>query len=124
MRQSEKTDIICVGKILKYIGEISDCFEHFNISSCSGFKESRLSQLAITQLITNIYSLKQKIKPDTLPNLPEFDRLRLVTARNIASHDYERVNFEIIYDICKRLTSKNIVNELTEVIRDANNDAK
>jgi len=59
---------------------------------------------------------------ETLSDLQTFSRVRVTGARNIASHDYERVNFEIIYDICKMLICEKVTNELREVIRNADSD--
>jgi len=122
VKPSAKTDIICVEKILKYIDDIKDCLEHFNIKSHNDLKSTRLSQLAITQVITNICEVKKKITPETLQNLQKFDRIKVVGARNIASHDYERINFKIIYDICNMLSCDKVIAELKEVVNNANRD--
>ena len=118
MKKSEKTDKICIKKILEYIDDIKDCFDHYSIESYKNLENKRIAQYAITQIITNIYELKKKIGDETLSKLPEFDKIRLAGARNIASHNYDRVNFEIIYDICKMLLNVKIERELKEVAKD------
>ena len=116
MKPGIKTDSICAGKILKYVNDIKDCFEHFNIISHNDFKAARLSQFAITQIITNIYEIKKMVTPETLTSLPEFNKIKIAGARNIASHDYEQINFRMIYDICDMLMNKKVLDELKGVV--------
>ncbi len=108
MKQSNETDKICIEKIIKYIGDIQTCFNHFNITTYSEFENQRLAQLAITQSITNIYETKKYLQQATLYNIPDFDKIKIGVARNIASHDYESINFETIYRICTKLLSSHI----------------
>ena len=122
MRPNAKADAIRAEKILKYIVDIKDCFEHFSIKSYNDLKSKRLAQLAVTQIITSIYELKKNITPDALTLLPEFNKIKIAGARNIASHDYERINFKIIYDICDMLIRASVVEELEEVISHAGSD--
>lgn len=77
-----------------------------------------LAGYAVTQIITNIHKLKKKLTDEALLKLPKFDKIRLAGARNIASHDYDRVNFEMVYDFCKMLLSNKIKSELSEVLND------
>jgi uncharacterized protein with HEPN domain len=85
-------------------------------------KSERLSQFAVTQIITNIYELKKKLTPEVLIDMPNFDKIKLAGARNIASHDYEQVNFRMIYDICDMLTSEAVESELSGVFKNANEE--
>lgn len=124
MKSNAETDKIYVEKIIKYIDDIKHCFEHFNISSHNDFKAERISQFAVTQIITNIYEVKKKITPETLLMLPEFDKLKIAGARNIASHDYEQVNFRIVYDICNMLMSEEVLNDLNGVNANAEADTE
>ena len=118
MKKNKKTDKICVKKILHYIEDIRDCFEQYNIESYEDLNNKRLAQYALTQIITNIYELKKKMTDDFLLNLPEFNKIRLANARNIASHDYDRLDFEIIYNICKKqILSDALAKELDEVFK-------
>jgi uncharacterized protein with HEPN domain len=122
MQPSTKADQIRMAKILKYITDIGECFKHFNITDHGSLKSERLSQFAVTQIITNIYELKKKLTPQVLLDIPNFDKIKLAGARNIASHDYEQINFRMIYDICVMLTSEKIVNELSGVMDNASRE--
>jgi uncharacterized protein with HEPN domain len=117
MKQSRKTDRLCAEKILRHIGDLKNCLTHFEIKSHRDFENKRLSQFAATQIITIIHELKIKITAETLCKLPEFNKIKIAGARNIASHDYEKINFRMIFDICKMLTSEDIENELNGVIK-------
>ena len=117
MKKNNKTDKICIEKILGYVEHIRDCFERYNIKSHNDLENEKLAQFAITQIITNIHELKKKLTDEALLKLPEFDKIRLAGARNIASHDYDSLDFEVIYRICKRrLLSENVKNELEGVL--------
>jgi uncharacterized protein with HEPN domain len=48
--------------------------------------------------------------------MPKFNNIKIAGARNIASHDYEKVNFRIIFDICGMLLSEEVEKELKDVI--------
>ena len=124
MKNNSKTDKIFIEKILRYIGDIKDCFERYMIKSHMDLENERLAQYAITQIITNIHELKKKMTNEVLSKMPEFDKIRLAYARNIASHDYDSLDFEAVYRICKRrLLSENVRNELEGVLKsDEEND--
>lgn len=119
MKQSPKTDEICLIKILRHIGDLRECLTHFEIKTFKDFEEKRLAQFASTQIITIIYGLKKSIKNETLEKVPEFNKIRIAGARNVASHEYEKVNFRMIFDICTMLTSKKVSNELRGVLKNA-----
>jgi len=46
------------------------------------------------------------------------DKIRLKAARNIASHDYDSLDFDIIYRRTMQLISKEVSDELEAVIGD------
>jgi len=116
VKHSAETDIISLRRILGYIMDIGECFDHFVVESHADFAANRLAQYAITQIITNIAEIRKDISDATLLLLPGFSRIKVIGARNIASHAYEQVNFRIIYDICGMLQSENVVKELNGVI--------
>ena len=119
MKKNSNTDKICIEKILRYVGDIRECFEHYDIKNYKDLESKRLAQYALTQIITNIHEMKKKMTDDVLLKLPELGKIRLANARNIASHDYDRIDFEIIYNICKKqILSDTVHNELTEVMKD------
>ena len=125
MKKNSNTDKICIEKILRYVGDIRECFEHYDIKSYRDLESKRLAQYAITQIITNIHELKKKMTDEVLSKLPEFDKIRLANARNIASHDYDSLDFEIVYRMCeRRLLSDTAKNELEGVLKsyEADND--
>ena len=123
MKKSDKTDKICIEKILRYIGYIQECFEHYEIKNHSDLEDKKLAQFAITQIITNIHELRKKLTDEVLLKLPEFDKIRLSNARNIASHDYDSLDFEAVYRICnRRLLSENVKNELEGVLKSYENN--
>ena len=112
MNTNYKTDKACIEKILKYIGDIKTCLYHFKINSFNDLRNERLAQLAVTQSITNIHEVKRLINQESLDRVSNFNNIKISAARNIASHDYESVNFKIIYDVCIKLTASNITEEL------------
>ena len=112
LNKDYKTDKTCIEKILKYINDIKICLSHFRINSFNELKNERLAQLAITQSITNIYEVKRLINQEILNEVSNFDNIKISAARNIASHDYESVNFKIIYDVCNKLTANTVMEEL------------
>jgi uncharacterized protein with HEPN domain len=122
MQPSAKADKIRIAKILKYTEDIKECFKHFNITSYNDLKAVRLSQFAVTQIITNIYELKKKLTLEALLDMPNFDNVKMAGARNIASHDYEQINFRMIYDICAMLTSETVISELIGVLDNASGE--
>jgi uncharacterized protein with HEPN domain len=114
MEKNHENDIVYIEKILKYISLIEETFGHFNITGAEELILSEIAELAVTQIITNIYESKKKLSGEALNNLTEFNKLRISGARNIASHDYENLNFHIIYSICEKLVSEKIRKELED----------
>ncbi|MCL1862473.1 MAG: hypothetical protein FWF78_02775 [Defluviitaleaceae bacterium] len=117
MKQGSKTDEICLVKVLRHIGDLRDCLAHFEINTHKDFESRRLAQFATTQIITIIHGLKKSIKPETLEKTPEFNKIKIAGARNVASHEYDKVNFRMIFDICTMLTSKKVSAEIRGVLK-------
>ncbi|MCL2851559.1 MAG: hypothetical protein FWE20_00790 [Defluviitaleaceae bacterium] len=115
MKQSYKLDEVCIERILRYIKNIHDAYMTFKITSADELASNDLAHLAITQIITNIYELRQKISADTLAKVPLFDKIGLKAARNIASHDYDSLDFDIIYRRTQQLIKPEIYAELERV---------
>ncbi|MCL1994680.1 MAG: hypothetical protein FWG63_00570 [Defluviitaleaceae bacterium] len=123
MKKNHKTDKICIEKILAYIGYVEECFRQYEIKSPEDLEDQKLAQFAITQIITNIYELKKKLTNEILLKLPEFDKIRLANARNIASHDYDSLDFETIYRLCKlRILNESVKNELEGTLKSYENN--
>lgn len=108
MKKGWTCDKVCIEKIIKNIDRIEAAFEHFEIETPEDLIDCDLAQLAITQAITNIHETKKLLRQETLDNIRNFDTIKVAAARNIASHDYDSVNFKIIYDISVRLISEPI----------------
>ena len=114
MKQSATTDIQCIERIMMHIGSIKKAFETFKIKSLTDFESNDVCQLAVTQAITNISELRKKLRADTLGKLVLFSKMGIVlkTARNIASHDYEMLDFGIIFDTANKLQRKQLLDEM------------
>jgi len=113
MKENYSRDKACIEKIIKYIYDLENCFTHFNIKSYEDLQKNRLAQLATTQLITNLSETKKLMQQTTLGNIQPFASIKVTTTRHIASHDYDSVNFKIIYDICQKL----LMIEVMEVLK-------
>ena len=118
MKQTTKTDINCIKKILRYIALIAETYNKFDIKNFDDFEGDAVCQLAVTQALTNIYEIQKKIQLETMEKLTLFKslRYRLKVARNIASHDYESVNFEILYKTTQSLLDEQNTKELETVV--------
>ena len=117
MKQSSELDIVCIGKILKYIQTINNAYTKFDITNADDLAGNDICQLAITQAVTNIYELRQKIQADTLSQMPLFSKIRLKAARNIASHDYDSLDFDVVYKRTSQLLKSEVADEL-EAVKD------
>jgi len=118
MKQSDRLDIVCISKLLKYIQTLRDAYGMFNITSAEDLAANDICQLAVTQIITNIYELKLKMRSKTLDRTPVFNKIGLKASRNIASHDYDSLDFEIIYKRTCQLLKQEVSDEL-EAAKDA-----
>ena len=122
MKQSNEQDIKNLNSITKSLVNIKKAFEQNNINNTNNLKNDEITQAACTQFITNIQELKKKLQDETYNKLVELNKIKLSGARNIASHDYDSIDFNIIYYICERLIKPvifaeiyKILTELTEV---------
>lgn len=120
IKKSVEFDIVCVKRVLKYIQNIRDAYRTYKIGHSRELAGNELCHLAITQIIINLYETKTKMTQETLARIPRFDRIRLKTARNIASHDYDSLDFDIVYRITMQLVSKEVIEELEAVLNDSN----
>jgi uncharacterized protein with HEPN domain len=118
VKKSNEVDVVCINKILKYIENISDAYATFQISNADNLARNEICHLAITQIITNIYVIKLKMQDVTLDKTPLFNKIGLKAARNIASHDYDSLDFDIIYKCTCRLLNPEVFKELETVKND------
>lgn len=112
MEKSNQFDIQKLNSIIKSILNIKKCFKQHDINNSNNLKNDEVAQAACTQFITNIYENKKKIQDETYNSFIELNKIRLAGARHIASHDYDNVNFMVIYSICKQLMKDEILSEL------------
>ena len=124
MKQSSKRDLICINKIIKYIALISKAYRNAKIKTLEDFEADEVCQLAIAQAITNIYEVKKNIQTETLKKTPVFDNILLKAARNIASHDYDSLDFKIVYKRTEQLLSDKVKQELEVTINDIKQDSE
>jgi len=123
VKQSGKVDIICINKVLRYIKLIDGTYTMCGIRNKEDLLGNGVCQLAIAQAITNIYEIKKKISPDTLTKTPAFNGILLKAARNIASHDYDSLDFKVVYARTMQLLKREVSDELEAVkneLRDNN----
>jgi len=107
-------DLHCIELCLRYIKKMKDVFGEFHIKSLEDFENSETCQLAMTQLITNVHEPSKKINTDVIDKMPLFSklRMRIKVSRNIASHDYESVDLEIVYRLVTNLIRHEVMTEL------------
>ena len=117
VKQTNKTDAICATKILKHIQSVRDAFAIFKIKSSADFLSSHICQLAVAQAMTNVFELRKKLREEVVDNMPHFGRLRLKATRNIASHDYDSLDFAILFKQTQQLLDSEVNKEL-EALRD------
>lgn len=101
---------------MKYHINIKKCFKQHNITNSNDLKNDEIAQVACTQFITNIYENKKKLQDKTDNKLVELNKIKLAGARHIASHDYDSINFIVIYSICLQLTAETVLFELQDII--------
>ena len=123
MKKSASVDVQCITKIQAYINDIRAILATDNISSAEALKNTLSAKYATTQLITNIYELSRKLQDDTLTALPNFNSPVLKKARQIASHEYEAVDFRSIYSLCTQLTGETVKKELNTCLEVCISDA-
>ena len=118
--KNQLRQIICCRKIIRYLNDIKECFEQFNIKDYQDLEKTKFAHYAITQLITILNSLKENLQIDTVLQMNAFCHINLKEARNDASHAYNRVNFERFCELCLDLTKDEIYEELRLVIKAVN----
>ena len=116
MQKSRENDMLRLTGIIKSINNIKKCFDDYKIESPNHLKIEVIAQAACTQFITNIYENKNKLSDETYLELPLFNKIKLASARHIASHDYDNVNFVVIHKICILLTQETILSEIQDTI--------
>lgn len=83
-----------IGKIEKYVGEISSADEFINAND-------QLNYNATLTLLANLGESFGKISEDTLAELGEIDFVSIRGMRNRIVHDYTGLNSFIVFDVVK-----------------------
>ena len=122
MKKSVNTDRQCVIRIHNYISELGQIINSYNIQSFQDLRRSLAAKYAVTQLITNIYELSKMLQEDTLKSLTVFDQIKIRTVRQLASHEYTKIDFKPVFEICRQLTSKSVLDELTKFYEEDTDD--
>jgi len=118
MKKSIEYDCKCVERILGYIQKLKDMQERFKVHNLDDFNKDDIYQLATAQIFTNIYETEKNIQESTLDKLTVLKKLNLKVPRNIASHDYESLDFAILYRQVIQLLNSKLTNELEAFIND------
>lgn len=118
MKKSIAVDKQCITKMLKYIEEIKMIIDDGNIASFQDLKASLIHKYAVTQIITNIYELSKKMQDSTLQELKYLDMRMLRTARQIASHNYDALDFRSIFNLCSDLADDLLISELISCLEE------
>jgi len=110
----------CIEKILKWIKTMRRLFSEFSIETVEDYENCETCQLAISQLVTNVYELVKKIDENFYEYIPKLMNLkrRIKLSRNIASHDYENLDLDIVYKLVLSITRTEITEELEAIIND------
>jgi uncharacterized protein with HEPN domain len=116
MEKSIKLDINKINGIIKSLTNIKKCFDQHSVNNANNLKNDEVAQAACTQFITNIYEDKKKLRDETLNKLIELNKIRLAGARNIASHDYDSLEFSVIFLICTQLTKAAVLSEAYKIL--------
>ena len=116
MEKSSSTDKQCLIRIRRYINDLGQIIDAYNIQSYQDLRKSLAAKYAVTQLITNIYELSKALHEDTLKSLIEFNQIKIRTVRQLASHEYTKIDFKPVFEVCKQLSSTAVSNELAKFI--------
>jgi len=104
--------------MLNHMQTIGSAYEMFGVNSADDLKASHICQLAITQLITNIYELRKRLRDETVEKMPLLRDISIKGVRNIASHDYYSLDFDIIYSRTLQLMGVELNDELEAMLHD------
>ena len=110
-------DEIILQKILKYLAKVKRLYaaiEHLPLEDIDDRDES----LALTQCLTNIHSLVQHITNEEITSkLIVFYSSNLNTCRNIASHDYDSLNWFKVKELCRKLLDEKVSAVIKESLK-------
>ena len=124
MKKSRELDITKLKRIMKSLTNIDKVFRLNNINNPNDLKNDEISQAAVTQFITNIHEAKIKLRLITYNRLINLNKIKLAGIRHISSHDYDNLEFNIIYYICIKLIKAPILNEVRKVLEEISKDGE
>lgn len=90
----------CLQKIEKYTAKIREAFKQIeNLTAVE--IDKGLAGYALTQCLTNLYETVVRVNSEnlTVKLLPILKRTKIT--RNIASHDYDSINWDIVKDLSR-----------------------
>ena len=121
-------DRIILQKIQKYKSRISRLYSIIeNLSP--GDIEEKDEAYALTQYLTNIHSLLVHVSnEDIQQKLFVLYSNNLIKCRNIASHDYDSLNWHMVKELCRKILSEKVELAIKEsldiAIAEENNSKK
>ena len=110
-------DRIIIIKIQAYLSRIARIYElikDMNESDILALDDS----FALTQFLTNIHSLFEKVHSDEIAKKQiELGIRSLSTCRNTSAHDYDSLNWSKVKQLCRKLISSETSTLLDECIK-------
>jgi uncharacterized protein YutE (UPF0331/DUF86 family) len=90
----------CLQKIEKYVGKMKEAYETIKDLNDDEIDQG-LVGYALAQCFTNLYETVSRVTNDELSEKlwPILKRTRI--ARNIAAHDYDSINWDIMKENCR-----------------------
>ncbi len=98
-----------IGRIIKYINKINQYMLHVDSYETFIVNEEKVDAVILN--LEQIGETVKKLSEIYKQNHPEIDWLNISGLRNIIAHEYEEVDYLLIYT-----TAKNSINELLEMI--------
>ena len=98
-----------IGRVIKYINKINQYMLHVDSYETFIVNEEKVDAVILN--LEQIGETVKKLSEIYKQNHPEIDWLNISGLRNIIAHEYEEVDYLLIYT-----TAKNSINELLEMI--------
>jgi uncharacterized protein with HEPN domain len=99
-----------IGRVIKYINKINQYMLHVDSYETFIVNEEKVDAVILN--LEQIGETVKKLSEIYKQNHPEIDWLNISGLRNIIAHEYEEVDYLLIYT-----TAKNSINELLEIIQ-------
>lgn len=115
----DKILILKIQSYVKRVKRIYELIENMSEEDIYALDDS----FALTQFLININSLFESVTSDEIASRQiEMGIRSLKTCRNIASHDYDALDWNRIKQLCKKLTSERTASLLVECLKIAEAD--